>query len=122
MTKERPTQCGHEDSGVRGRAHDNALRTRDFRLVHWIPPCPWSRCAGRDRRQPVSRKVQPFQDSGDQAADPADEVIDLAAHPLRRSCTAEHRSQVVAVYEEAAFGQNAAVLRQKGLYQPQVRE
>lgn len=70
----------------------------------------------------MSRKVQPFQDSGDQAADPADEVIDLAAHPLRRSCTAEHRSQVVAVYEEAAFGQNAAVLRQKGLYQPQVRE
>jgi hypothetical protein len=65
----------------------------------------------------VSRKVQPFQDSGDQAAGPADEVIDLAAHPLRRSCTAEHRSQVVAVYEEAALGQNAAVLRRDGLYQ-----
>ena len=34
MTKERPTQCGHEDSGLRGRAYDNALRTRDSRLVH----------------------------------------------------------------------------------------
>lgn len=70
----------------------------------------------------MSRKVQPFQDSGDQAADPAGEVIDLAAHSLRWSCTAEHRSQVVAVYEEAALGQNVAVLRREGLYQPRVRE
>ena len=67
----------------------------------------------------MSSSVSALQGSPDPAAD---EVIDPAARPVRRSFTAEYRARVVAEYEAAPHGQKAAVLRREGLYQSQIRE
>jgi transposase len=52
----------------------------------------------------------------------AQQAVNPAPNPTRRSFTAEYRTRVVAEYEAAPHGEKAAVLRREGLYQSQVRE
>ena len=52
----------------------------------------------------------------------AEELVDPAPKPIRRSFTTEYRHRVVAEYEAAPHGEKSAVLRREGLYQSQVRE
>ena len=52
----------------------------------------------------------------------AEELVDPAPKPVRRSFTTEYRHRVVAEYEAAPHGEKSAVLRREGLYQSQVRE
>ena len=56
-----------------------------------------------------------------QAVD-AEELVDPAPKPVRRSFTTEYRHRVVAEYEAAPHGEKSGVLRREGLYQSQVRE
>ena len=57
-----------------------------------------------------------------QHAGDAEELVDPAPKPIRRSFTTEYRHRVVAEYEAAPHGEKSAVLRREGLYQSQVRE
>jgi len=52
----------------------------------------------------------------------AEELVDPAPKPVRRSFTTEYRHRVVAEYEAAPHGEKSGVLRREGLYQSQVRE
>ncbi len=52
----------------------------------------------------------------------AQEAVNPAPNPIRRSFTTEYRARVVAEYAAAPHGEKAAVLRREGLYQSQVRE
>ncbi len=52
----------------------------------------------------------------------AEELVDPAPKPVRRSFTTEYRLRVVAEYEAAPHGEKSGVLRREGLYQSQVRE
>ncbi len=52
----------------------------------------------------------------------AQEAVNPAPNPIRRSFTTEYRARVVAEYTAAPHGEKAAVLRREGLYQSQVRE
>ena len=52
----------------------------------------------------------------------AEELVDPAPKPIRRSFTTEYRHRVVAEYEAAPHGEKSGVLRREGLYQSQVRE
>ena len=52
----------------------------------------------------------------------AEELVDPAPKPVRRSFTTEYRHRVVAEYEAAPHGEKTGVLRREGLYQSQVRE
>jgi transposase len=66
----------------------------------------------------VSSSIQQEAD----AVGGAQEAVNPAPNPVRRSFTAEYRARVVAEYEAAPHGEKAAVLRREGLYQSQVRE
>ena len=52
----------------------------------------------------------------------AEELVDPAPKPVRRSFTTEYRHRVVAEYEAAPHGEKTGVLRREGLYQSQIRE
>ena len=52
----------------------------------------------------------------------AEELVDPAPKPVRRSFTTEYRHRVVAEYEAAPHGEKSGVLRREGLYQSQIRE
>jgi len=53
---------------------------------------------------------------GESATGSPEEVVDPAARPVRRSCTAEYRARLVAEYEAAPRGKKGGVLRREGLY------